>query len=78
MRKLFGSSLGAVLLSGVVGIAMAYTGYGVWALVGQQMTSIMALCAIMWFTVKWRPRLIFSLTRVKNYSHLAGSSWHRV
>ena len=64
-RKLFVSSLGAVLLSGVVGIAMAYTGYGVWALVGQQLTSIIALCIIMWFTVKWRPKLLFSVTRVK-------------
>ena len=64
-RKLFISSLGAVLLSGVVGVVMAYAGYGVWALVGQQLTSIIALCAIMWLTVKWRPRLLFSLTRVK-------------
>jgi teichuronic acid exporter len=64
-RKLFISSLGAVLLSGVVGIAMAYAGYGVWALVGQQLTSIVALCVIMWLTVKWRPKLLFSLTRVK-------------
>ncbi len=64
-RKLFVSSLGAVFTSGVVGIAMAYTGYGVWALVGQQMTSIVALCGIMWFTVRWRPKLIFSLVRVK-------------
>ena len=64
-RKLFVSSLGAVLLSGVVGIAMAYAGHGVWALVGQQLTSIITLCFIMWFTVKWRPKLLFSLARVK-------------
>jgi len=64
-RKLFVSSLGAVLLSGIVGITMAYAGYGVWALVGQQLTSIMALCLIMWFTVQWRPKLLFSLARVK-------------
>jgi len=64
-RKLFVSSVGAVLLSGIVGISMANTGYGVWALVGQQLTSIIALCAIMWFTVKWRPKLLFSLARVK-------------
>jgi teichuronic acid exporter len=44
---------------------MAYTGYGVWALVAQQLTSIIALCLIMWFTVKWRPKLLFSVTRVK-------------
>jgi len=64
-KKLFVSSVGAVLLSGVVGIAMAYTGYGVWALVGQQFTAIIVLCAIMWLTVKWRPKLLFSLARVK-------------
>ncbi len=64
-RKLFVSSLGAVLLSGVVGIAMAYAGHGVWALVGQQLTSIITLCFIMWFTVNWRPKLIFSVTQVK-------------
>lgn len=64
-RKLFISSLGAVIFSGTIGLAMAYTGYGVWALVGQQLTSIIALCGIMWFTVTWRPRLLFSLTRVK-------------
>ncbi|TAJ43696.1 lipopolysaccharide biosynthesis protein [Methanofollis fontis] len=64
-RKLFISSLGAVLLSGGVGVAMAHAGYGVWALVGQQLTSIIALCTIMWFTVQWRPKLLFSLTRVK-------------
>lgn len=65
-RNLFVSSLVAVLLSGVVGIAMAYEGHGVWALVGQQLTSAAAVCAIMWFTVKWRPRLVFSLTRVRS------------
>jgi teichuronic acid exporter len=64
-KKLFVSSLGAVVLSGVAGIAIAYSGYGVWALVGQQLTSIMALCLIMWFTVKWRPKFLFSLIRVK-------------
>ncbi len=44
---------------------MAYTGYGVWALVAQQLTSITALCLIMWFTVKWRPKLLFSFTSAK-------------
>lgn len=64
-RKLFVSSLGAVLFSGAVGIAMAYASFGVWALVSQQLTSSIVLCIIMWFSVKWRPKLQFSLTRVK-------------
>jgi teichuronic acid exporter len=71
-RKHFISSLAATLLSGVVGITMAYTGYGVWALVGQQLTSMIALCIIMWFTVKWRPKVLFSLTQV---NELFSFSW---
>ena len=64
-KNLFISSLGAVIISGIVGIVMALLGYGVWALVGQQLVSYIALCAIMWITVDWRPKLLFSLTRVK-------------
>ena len=44
---------------------MAYRGFGVWALVGQQLTNQMAVTLILWFTLKWRPHLIFSLKRVK-------------
>ena len=64
-KNLFVSSLGAVIISGIAGIVMALLGYGVWALVGQQLVSYIALCAIMWVTVDWRPKLLFSLTRVK-------------
>lgn len=64
-KKLFISSLGAVLISGVVGIAMALEGFGVWALVGQQIASMAALCITMGFTVKWRPKILFSSQRVK-------------
>lgn len=65
-KNLCVSSFGGVLFSSIVGIAMAYSGYGVWALVGQQLTSIMAICIIMWFTVRWRPKFFFSLSRVRS------------
>lgn len=71
-RKLFISSLGATLLSGTIGVTLAYGGYGVWALVGQQLTSTIALCFIMWFSVKWRPKLLFSLKSVRE---LFSFSW---
>jgi O-antigen/teichoic acid export membrane protein len=44
---------------------MAYTGFGVWALVGQQLTNQLFITLILWFTVKWRPQLLFSLVKVK-------------
>ena len=64
-KKLFFSSLGAVLISGIGGIVLAYIGFGVWALVAQQLLNQFSITVILWFTVKWRPRLIFSFERVK-------------
>ena len=65
-KKLFFSSMGAILVSGTIGIYMAYSGFGVWALVGQQLTNQLLVLTILGFTVKWRPRLLFSLERVKS------------
>lgn len=65
-KKLFASSLGAVTISGIVGVIAAYSGLGVWALVLQQLTSQLAVAVILWFTVRWRPHLTFSITRVKS------------
>lgn len=63
-KMLFFSSLGATIISGMVGIAMAYAGFGVWTLVAQQIISQMLITVILWFTVKWRPGLFFSFKRV--------------
>ncbi len=63
-KQLFYSSLGAILLSGTIGVYLAFSGYGTWALVWQQLTNAFFLCIIMWVTVKWRPRLLFSLERL--------------
>jgi O-antigen/teichoic acid export membrane protein len=65
-KKLFFCSLGSIIISGTIGIATAYSGWGVWALVAQNITSQMSVTIILWFTVKWRPTLMFSLKRVKS------------
>ena len=65
-KKLFFSSLGAIFVSGLVGIVAALAGLGVWALVFQQLTNQLMITCILWFTVKWRPRLVFSLKAVKS------------
>lgn len=64
-KKLFKSALSATIISGGVGIWMAYAGYGVWALVAYQMLNSMLNCIIMWFTVRWRPTFDFSVGRLK-------------
>ena len=64
-KRFFYSSMGAVIGSGIVGIIFAYNGFGVWALVAQQLTRTFLTSVILWFTVKWRPKFVFSLKRVK-------------
>ena len=65
-QRFFWSTLFGTILSAVVGIAMAYKGCGVWALVGQYMTNTMVDTIVLWFTVKWRPIRGFSLKRLKS------------
>jgi len=68
-QRLFWSSLAGTLLSAVVGIWMALKGYGVWALIAQKMTDDLTDMLVLWFTVKWRPKLLFSIERMRNIFH---------
>lgn len=64
-KKFFVSALGSSLLSGGIGIFMAYHGFGVWALVFQAMSSTFFNMLILNYTIQWRPKLMFSWTRAK-------------
>lgn len=48
------------ILSGFVGLYLAYTGYGVWALVWQQVLGALLSAMGIWWTSHWHPSLIFS------------------
>lgn len=64
-KRFFFSTLGGTLFSAVLGITMALRGFGVWALVWQQLSNVTVNTVILWFTVGWRPKRMFSLTRLK-------------
>lgn len=64
-RKLFYVNAVAVIISGAVGIFMAYTDFGVWALVGQSLVSAITCSILMLYSIKWRPTLEFSIHRFK-------------
>lgn len=53
-------SVTVTLLTGVVGLWMAYSGYGVWALVVQSVFSSLFRTVLLWIFVRWVPRLVFS------------------
>lgn len=59
-RKTFLASLFSAVVSGVVGIAMAYLKFGVWALVGQSIVVTVVNTIVLAFTVSWHPQLLFS------------------
>lgn len=65
-KGLFQATMAAVLVSGAVSIAMALKGWGVWAMVWQQITYYLALMVTLFLTVSWRPVLRFSFVRVRS------------
>lgn len=64
-RRYFFATLSSTTVSAVVGIWMAYQGYGVWALVGQVLSDKLIGTVVLWVTVRWRPRWVFSFERLK-------------
>ncbi|MBS6764915.1 MAG: lipopolysaccharide biosynthesis protein [Clostridium sp.] len=63
-KRFFFATLGGTLAAAIVGIAMAYVGLGVWALVAQQLVNATIDTVILWITVKWRPKAKFSFQRL--------------
>jgi polysaccharide biosynthesis protein len=53
-------TLSATIISGIVGVILAYQGYGVWALVWQGVVMTLARMALLWLMSKWRPTTGFS------------------
>ena len=65
-------TLQASLFSGIIGIAMALLGFGVWALVVQHLTKLSLRSFLLWLYNKWIPKLQFSS---KSFHELFGFGW---
>jgi O-antigen/teichoic acid export membrane protein len=67
-----------LILSGSVGIYLAYNNFGVWALVFQSILLTAIRVILLWLFVKWKPRMIFDMKNFKelfNYSSKLLVSW---
>ena len=53
-------TLSATIISGIVGVVLAYQGYGVWALVWQGVVMSLVRMGLLWLMSKWRPKAGFS------------------
>lgn len=71
-KKMFLSTMVGTLISAVVGITMAKAGYGVWALVAQQMTNAIAGTIALFITTKFKVLFVFS---VNSFKQLFSYGW---
>ncbi len=71
-KKFFYATLIGTFISAAIGIVLAYTGFGVWALVWQQISAQFINTIILYFVVKWKPKFLFSF---KKMAQLFGYSW---
>lgn len=64
-KKVFVSNIISIVISGVVGIVVALCGGGLWSLVVQTLLQTTCACIIMFVGVRWYPKFICNLKRVK-------------
>ncbi len=66
------ASLISAVVSGVIGIAMAFMGYGVWALVGQKLSNTLLYSICLWILNHWLPNGSFSR---ESFRYMWGFGW---
>lgn len=64
-KRFFFSTLTGTIGAAFLGIWMAYQGFGIWALVVQNLFNQLVDAVFLWITVKWRPKRMFSFKRLK-------------
>jgi O-antigen/teichoic acid export membrane protein len=65
--------IAATLVGAAAGIAIALSGGGAWAIVGQQLAEAAVSTVILWFLVPWRPSLTFSTASMRRLGSFAGN-----
>lgn len=66
------ASLVSAIISGVIGIAMAFMGYGVWSLVAQQLSKQLLYTLCLWVLNKWCPKFTFYK---ESFKYMWGFGW---
>lgn len=61
------ASVSAAIISGIIGIGMAYMGYGVWSIVYYQLANLILIAVFLWGMSSWRPTKTFSLNSFKYF-----------
>ena len=71
-RKFFFATLIGTLISCAVGIIMAYSGFGVWALVAQYLTNSIIDTIVLFIVGNWKPKAYYSKNSAKRIFSFGG------
>ncbi len=66
-KSLAARSVSATMVGGIVGVGMAFAGFGVWSLVAQELANDMTAAIVLWSASDWRPG--FKISK-KHYKEL--------
>ena len=61
------------IASGIIGVALAYMGFGPWALVLQSLSATTINAIVVWLISPWRPKWIFSMKSFKEMFGFSGN-----
>ena len=77
-KLLFYATLSGNVISGIIGVLLAYSGFGVWSLVAQIILCQVVNTIVLEMLIDWHPKLVFSYKRAKPLmiygSNILGSS----
>lgn len=66
------ASVISAVVSGIIGIGMAFLGFGVWSLVAQQLSRQLLYSLLLWILNKWWPRFAISIESLR---YMWGFGW---
>ncbi|MDD5546111.1 MAG: MOP flippase family protein [Candidatus Omnitrophica bacterium] len=72
-KKLAIRDILAVAISGIVGIYLAYHGFGVWSLVYQSVIFTLLNAILLWTVSTWRPKFVFAIQDIKDIFHFSAN-----
>lgn len=65
-------AVAGVAVGAVVGLALAWTGWGIWSLVAQRLAQVGTNVALAWVSVGWRPRLVLPRAHILRLGRRGG------
>lgn len=68
-RKLMLTNISGAVLSPLVGVLMAYYGYGIWSLVAMTLITPLMQTLSLWIASAWRPLFIIDIAKTKKHFH---------